>query len=125
MSIVGLAWAFYDFKFDEFLYAVKNSNVFLIMLACITIIFSVWLRAVRWKLLIPASDLTVKNLYDIEMIGFFGNNILPLRAGEIYRSILLSKKTNLSKSYCFGTIVIERILDLIGILIAFSILTFF
>ena len=125
MSIAGLYWAFYDFKFDEFLNAVKNSNIFLIMIACMTIIFSVWLRAVRWKLLISASNLTVKDLYDIEMIGFFGNNILPLRAGEIYRSILLSKKTNLSKSYCFGTIVIERTLDLIGILIAFSVLTIF
>ena len=125
ISFIGLLWAFQDFNFDEFIVALKNTNLIFIGLACISLTFSVWLRAIRWKLLIESDKVTTKNLFDIEMVGYFGNNVLPLRAGEIYRSVLLSTKTQLSKSYCFGTIVLERMMDLVGLFIFFGILAIF
>ncbi len=125
ISIVGLAWAFHDFNFNNFIIVLKNTNLIYIGLACISLVFSVWLRAVRWNLLIESDKVTTKNLYDIEMVGYFGNNVLPFRFGEIYRSVLLSTKTELSKSYCFGTIVLERMMDLFGLFLFFLILILF
>ena len=125
ISFIGLFWAFQDFNFDEFIFALKNTNLIFIGLACISLTFSVWLRAIRWKLLIESDKVTTKNLFDIEMVGYFGNNVFPLRAGEIYRTVLLSTKTQLSKSYCFGTIVLERMMDLVGLFIFFGILAVF
>ncbi len=125
ISLIGLIWAFQDFKFNEFIIAFKKAKFFYIALACISIILSVWLRAIRWNLLIKSDKVTTNNLFDIEMVGYFGNNVLPIRAGEVYRTLLLSNKTGLSKSYCFGTIVLERIMDLVGLFIFFGILTVF
>ena len=46
------------------------------------------------------------------MIGYFANYTLPFRLRELLKSVLLGKKNNISKSYVFGTIVIERFLDM-------------
>jgi glycosyltransferase 2 family protein len=125
LSIGGLYWAFHDFDFQSFLSSLENTNYVLIGIACISISVSVWFRAIRWRLLINSDDITVKDLYKIEMVGYFGNNVLPLRAGEIYRGVLLSQKTNLSKSYCLGTIALERMTDMVGLISLFGLLVLF
>ena len=125
LSIGGLYWAFHDFNFQSFLSSLENTNYVLIGIACISISVSVWFRAIRWRLLINSDDITVKDLYKIEMVGYFGNNVLPLRAGEIYRGVLLSQKTNLSKSYCLGTIALERMTDMVGLILLFGLLVLF
>jgi uncharacterized protein (TIRG00374 family) len=43
--------------------------------------------------------------------GYLINNILPFRAGEFARALLLSEKANLQFWYVFSTVVIERLLD--------------
>jgi uncharacterized protein (TIRG00374 family) len=50
------------------------------------------------------------------MVGFMGN-MLPARAGEFIRAYLLSRKVSISFSASFATLVIERLLDLILVLI--------
>ena len=74
---------------------------------------SVWLRALRWRYLYrrDLSPSTV-SLYRAELIGYFGNNILPLRLGELLRSYFIGEEFKLSKSYVFGTIIMERLMDL-------------
>ena len=47
------------------------------------------------------------------MIGYFANNILFFRVGELLRSYVLGKKQNISKSYVFGTVIFERFLDMV------------
>ena len=51
------------------------------------------------------------------MIGYFSNNILPFRAGELLKSFLISKQNNISKSYALGTVIMERFLDMLMLLI--------
>ena len=125
LSIIGLYFAFYDFNYNSFKGALAETNFIYVVIASISIALSVWLRAIRWKLLIKPSNLTISQLYDIEMVGYFGNNVLPLRAGEFYRGILLSQKTKFSKSYCLGTIALERMTDMLGLVILFGVLFFF
>ena len=49
------------------------------------------------------------------MIGYFGNSVLPFRMGEFLRAYILAEKTSLNAPTAFGTIVIERILDFVGL----------
>jgi len=49
------------------------------------------------------------------MIGYFGNSVLPFRMGEFLRAYVVANKTSLTASTAFGTIVIERILDFVGL----------
>ena len=122
---LGLYFAFKDFNYVGFLEVIKTTNIFYVLLASFFLIFSVWFRAIRWHyLLIKAKSIPYKNLFEIEMLGFFGNNVLPLRLGELYRSIILSNRFEISKSTVIGSIVLERILDTLG-LVFFSIFLLF
>jgi uncharacterized protein (TIRG00374 family) len=77
-------------------------------------LLSNWLRAVRWKyLLTPVKRVTsVRNLFSAVMIGYFFNNLLP-RAGEIARPYAIGQLEQVSTSAAFGSVVLERILDLV------------
>ena len=118
LSILGLYFAFNDFNLIQFISLIRNTNILYIFSASILLVFSVWIRAIRWNLLlINEKYVKYKTLYEIEMIGYFANNVLPFRIGEVYRSIILSRIINIPKTTIFGTIVIERILDLFSLVI--------
>jgi uncharacterized protein (TIRG00374 family) len=52
------------------------------------------------------------------MIGYFGNSVLPLRLGEFMRAFALSRGGHsVSTSAAFGTLIVERMLDMIGIMV--------
>ncbi len=125
ISIVGIYWAFHDFGFDAFLETIKSVKYEYVLLASVLIISSVWLRAIRWKYLFKAKDgVETYSLFRYELIGYFGNNVLPLRLGELLRAYILGKRYSLSKSYVFGTIVLERILDTLTLILLSIILLF-
>ena len=125
ISMAGIYWAFHDFGFDEFLETIKSVKYEYVLLACVLIISSVWLRAIRWKYLFkPEDGVETYSLFKYELIGYFGNNVLPLRLGELLRAYILGKRYSLSKSYVFGTIVLERILDTLTLMILSIILLF-
>jgi uncharacterized protein (TIRG00374 family) len=51
------------------------------------------------------------------MIGFMGNNILPAHLGELIRVFVLGRKYSLSKAAVLSSVVLERVLDTLVILI--------
>ncbi|OGS05331.1 MAG: hypothetical protein A3G41_05290 [Elusimicrobia bacterium RIFCSPLOWO2_12_FULL_59_9] len=76
-----------------------------------------FLRAWRWKLLLPR-DSTVKifPLSRLLTIGLALNNVLPLRLGELGRGYLASRELKVPVLTALSTILIERVLDSIFIL---------
>ena len=112
ISIVGLWLAFYDFEYYSFINAMKGTKVIYILLATVMLIVSVWVRSIRWKYLLShQKEISTNTLFKTEMIGYFGNNVLPLRLGEALRCVILGKQETLPYSLVFGSIVLERILD--------------
>lgn len=78
-------------------------------------------NAQRWALILrPFGRYTARDLAPSMMIGFAGNNVLPLRVGEIIRTILFAKEFGPSRSGVLMTLVVERALDLVGILVVFG-----
>lgn len=126
ISICGLYFAFYDFNLVEFNNSIEKLNFKYFILACIMLIFSVYIRSIRWLHFIDSKKvIPTSSLFKNQMIGYFGNNVLPLRFGEFIRSYLLGKEFNLSLSYVFGTIITEKILDMITLFILFLLLLIF
>jgi len=77
-----------------------------------------WLRAVRWRLLIGSSrPLSTTSLFSATMVGFMTNNVLPFRLGELVRPWVLARRENLSKTTLFATIVVERAVDMLTLLV--------
>jgi uncharacterized protein (TIRG00374 family) len=57
--------------------------------------------------------------FALTTVGYMGNNVLPARAGEALRVVLLSPRCNASKRTVISSIVAERALDLIALLTIF------
>ena len=118
ISILCLAWAFQDFNFSHFKTSVKNAEFGFIFFASVLLTASVWIRAQRWQWLINVDKKPpIKGLFEIEMIGYFANNVFPLRAGEFIRAYLLKKKYDIKASFGLGTIAMERLSDTFGLLL--------
>jgi uncharacterized protein (TIRG00374 family) len=48
--------------------------------------------------------------------GYVGNNVLPARAGEIIRSLLVSRRSSLGKAFVLTTALVERIFDALALI---------
>ncbi|MBN1385176.1 MAG: flippase-like domain-containing protein [Elusimicrobia bacterium] len=78
-------------------------------------------RSIRWKLLfLPVKKFKSLELFPCLMMGFAANLVFPMRIGEFVRAYIVGKKHNISKSASFATIVLERIMDGVGILVLLS-----
>jgi glycosyltransferase 2 family protein len=79
-------------------------------------------RGWRWKLMLPSSvHMPWAEVTRVVVIGYAANNILPLRLGEVVRSVVAGTRFKVSKMTCLGTIAAEKVLDgccLLGLLAA-------
>lgn len=73
-------------------------------------------RAVRWKAILHGRELPFGQVYSALILGFFFNNVFPVRAGEAIRAVYLGRKKLVPASEAFGSVVVERLLD--GIVVA-------
>lgn len=113
ISAVFLYIAFRGQDFGEIRDAVLETNLWWLPLALALYFTGVWLRAIRWRILLrPVTDApSTRDLFPVVVVGFMANNILPLRAGELVRSMMLGRKYRVRKTSALATIAVERIFD--------------
>ena len=106
-------------SFSEVISSFKEMDYIYIFPAIVLIVLSYIFRAYRWQALLESSlKINVSGLYSPMMVGFMGN-FLPARAAEILRPYLLSKKYNITFAASFASIVVERLFDMIILLLIF------
>ena len=80
--------------------------------------FSFFLRALRWRILLNAEErLSVATVFGANMAGYLGNTFLPARAGELVRTLVISARSSLSKTYVLTTALSERLMDAIALVL--------
>ncbi len=79
-------------------------------------VFAVWVRARRWRYLFPP-DASPSHLFSAVMIGYMANNVLPLRAGELVRGYMASRREGHGFWAAIATIVVERVLDTLAVVV--------
>ncbi|MDQ4049648.1 MAG: flippase-like domain-containing protein [Actinomycetota bacterium] len=92
--------------------------------AAVLYAFATVVRAERWHSILRLIGVDARRIdcYSLTTVGYMGNNVLPARAGEMLRVVLLDARTRAGKRSLLGTIVAERILDAI-VLAALFLLT--
>jgi uncharacterized protein (TIRG00374 family) len=76
------------------------------------------IRAERWQYLLgPLGPTKFRNVFRTTVIGFAASAVLPARAGEVIRPYLLARKEGLSATAAFATILVERVIDLVAVLL--------
>lgn len=94
-------------------------NYFYLFVFIVVIFLGAFLRALRWKYMITSfkNDVKLKNLFEATIVGYGINAILP-RLGEVARSLYLGSSEKISRSSVLGTVVVERVFDLIFLIIS-------
>lgn len=87
---------------------------------CLISVVSYVLRALRWRILLNAgapAPLPPSAVFRANMAGYLGNAVLPARAGELIRSLIVSGQSSLSLPYVLTTAFGERLLDAIVLVV--------
>lgn len=78
-------------------------------------------RASRWRLILHEQKaLSLREVLVPTIVGHMANNVLPARAGELYRAHFLGRRVGASRSGVVGSIVVERAFDglmLVGVML--------
>jgi len=112
ISLVLLWWALRGLRLDELGAAMSEANYVWLLPGIAVYFVGVWARAWRWHhLLKPLKSIPTERLFPITTIGYFGNNILPARAGEVLRAVVLKREESVPISASLATIIVERVFD--------------
>jgi hypothetical protein len=90
----------------------------LLALAGAATMLDVLLRAWRWQVLVsPLTAVPIRRVLAYLLIGYLANNVLPARAGELVRSHYMGDRESASRLSILGTVLVERILDVVALLL--------
>jgi len=109
-------------KWQEIRLALKHARFYLGIPVFIILLLSHFVRALRWRLLIePLGYKPNKaNTFFAVMIGYLANQAFP-RLGEVLKCTLLARYEKIPADKLVGTIILERLIDAISLLIVFGI----
>jgi uncharacterized protein (TIRG00374 family) len=125
LGILLLYFAFRGIAFDALMQTIRQANFWWIGLSLLFALFSFLSRARRWVLLIEPLGFkpTFKNTYHSLMVGYLSNFALP-RLGEVTRCVTLGQKEKIPVDSLIGTVIIERVTDVVMLLLIMLFLLF-
>jgi glycosyltransferase 2 family protein len=103
---------------------VRGANPWLLLCAFVVYYLSFPVRAVRWKIILHNAGYdrahgidtpSVGGLIEIFILSWFANTLLPAKLGDVYRGYLFKKATGVSFTRTLGTILAERLMDILGL----------
>lgn len=113
ISLVFLVWALSQEDLGRVGSTILSMNWVVLIPALALYFVGVWIRAIRWRILLRPlrPQLTLARTFDVVVIGYMANNLLPARIGELVRAYVLGQRENVRKTSALATIVVERIFD--------------
>lgn len=116
LAVIFLYIAFNNVNFGEVLDIVANANILWVIVFILITLLGHYLRALRWKFILNSvkPDTSMTNLFGALMVGYGVNCVTP-KLGEVTRAVLIGKWEKLSRSSMFGTVILERVIDIISL----------
>ena len=126
ISAVFLYLAFRNVNIPEMVEALEKANYWWLLPGIVMMFISLGIRAYRCQFfLLSIAKVPIKKLFSSMMIGYMANNVLPLRLGEIMRALAIGNSAKISRTSAFATILVERIIDVISLLMILGFTVFF
>lgn len=125
LGIFLIWWSVKDIdeeKWTQISLSLKNARFYLIGPVFFILISSHYIRALRWRLLIESLGYkpSKANIFFSVMIGYLANQAFP-RLGEVLKCTVLARYEKLPADKLIGTIILERLIDTLCLLIVFVI----
>ncbi len=97
---------------------IANAQPAWLALSVATMLVNLALRAYRWQYLLdPLGKVRFGSAFRATAVGFAANTVLPARAGELIRPYFLARYERMSATGAFATIILERLLDLVAVVV--------
>jgi uncharacterized protein (TIRG00374 family) len=122
-AILAFLFTRVQIDFGAILDWVRQANPALLVVAFIAFYATFPVRAFRWRRLLNNVELDtgeegskrlgIAPLSEIIFLGWFANCIVPAKLGDAYRAYLLKLNAGVSFSTTIGTILAERIIDVV------------
>jgi glycosyltransferase 2 family protein len=127
VSAIFIYLAFRKIEFLQMWQALQQANYLWLFPAVGFMFISLWLRAIRWGYFMEPikPGIGLHKLFAAMMIGYYGNNVFPLRAGEVLRAYAIGKSAGVSRMAAFATIFVERLIDVFSLLLLIGFSIFF
>ncbi|MEQ1885355.1 MAG: lysylphosphatidylglycerol synthase transmembrane domain-containing protein [Bryobacteraceae bacterium] len=110
-SLQGISWS----EVWTLISGVKKEYLGLV---CLLNTAALFLRSYRWRVLLSsAGRVSVGTAFWATSIGYFGNNFLPARAGELARTMMISTRAGLANAYVLTTALLERMVDALALVV--------
>jgi len=125
VSAVSLTWVFWKFPWSQLADHLMTLEWNWVALGVLFEISVYWVDAWRWRELLrpvgaPSFGICLQSVF----VGLLANDILPAKAGELIRCLLLSYETEVPTPLAITSEVILRIMDGLWLVIAYLIITF-
>ncbi len=118
LSLGALYLALRGVHWSEVGSALREANYPLIALAVALFIGAIGLKTMRWRLLFyPLDHIRPWYLFGSLNTAYLINNILPFQMGDVGRAYLLSELAGVSTTRSLSTVVVERVLDVLTLLL--------
>ena len=119
--VISVYYTLKDIDFPKLWLYIVNADYLWVILSAPVMILSHWVRAYRWRTMLQPIKKNAKvwDLFSAVMAGYAVNNVLP-RGGEFVRPYFFSRRENVSFTSTFATIVVERFLDVLILLLMFA-----
>ena len=105
------------FELDKLPGVIGRANPLLLLAAFGVFYLGFPLRGYRWSVLLRSSGfgIKVRDATEIIFLSWLVNCLVPAKLGDVYRAWLLKINSTVTLSRTFGTVFIERVLDLFAI----------
>ncbi len=118
IALLYVAFVNLELDYDKVINGFKSANYFWIVCALLVSILSHWLRGVRWNQMLEplGTKPSALNAFNAVMIGYLFNFAIP-RMGEVSRCGVLNRTNKIPVTQSLGTVVVERVFDMIILLL--------
>lgn len=126
LAVGLLAWFLRNAHLGEVWREIRRANAWLVLFGMTITVLTMAVRSLRWQyLLAPVGDTHFRVAFRATMIGFAASAVLPARAGEVIRPYLLARQEGLSATATFATIIVERLVDAVTVVLLLAVFVLF
>jgi hypothetical protein len=121
VSAAAVAWLALRYDWRSAGHAMASAGLDWLLPVAPLMVVNFVVRAARWRGLFPDPIRPrLPGAFSAMMAGYLFNNLLPARAGELVRVHMVGRGEQLPRSAALGTVVVERTLDLLVLLVLLS-----
>lgn len=126
ISLGLLAVVFYGTDLNAIGDAFRTANYLYLIPAVVLYFIGVVMRSIRWHYLLRSiKPIGIWRLFQVTVIGYMVNDLLPFRIGELVRAYILGETENISKASVLVTVILERIFDGVTLLLFIGVAALF